>query len=130
LRMFALAIRRVGEPYRGGCGVSRRAVISHIGPYVSAVTSMHDADHCICVRTVAWLIPKKERLHGYGPSAENKVRRTPVLKDPHDHPFSGAAVRSAKPQGHYLDFRRTDNARVGLARQRLFLLLGTQTVTR
>jgi hypothetical protein len=30
---------------------------------------------------------------------------------PHDYPFSGAAVRSAKPLGQYLDFQSTDHPR-------------------
>jgi hypothetical protein len=32
LRMLALAIRRVGQPYRRWSCVSRRTVVSHIGP--------------------------------------------------------------------------------------------------
>jgi len=39
---------------------------------VPAITSMHDADHCICLRSVAYFVPKKERLHGYGPWVEKR----------------------------------------------------------
>ena len=70
---------------------------------------MHDADHCICLRTVAYFVSKKDRLHGYGPRVEKRSGGLQSRKHPHDHPFSGAAVRSAKPLGDTLDFRRTDN---------------------
>src|SRR5882762_4433534 len=35
LRVFSLAIRRVGEPYRRWCLVSRRPIIAHVGPQSS-----------------------------------------------------------------------------------------------
>jgi hypothetical protein len=89
---------------------------------VSAVTTMHDANHCTCLRDAAYFLADDGWIHGRGPWVIKRPRRTPVLNSSAcDHLPPGAAVRSAKP----LEKHWTSNAptfAVGLAPQRLLRL--------
>jgi len=58
--MFSLAIRRVSEPYRRWCGISRWSIVSHIRPQPSGLGL---AQACCCSTShsgsisISWLVP-------------------------------------------------------------------------
>ena len=116
------------EPMRDDTSDAQRRETVSIGKSlagVSAVTSMRDAAHFLCLTTAVKSHPMMVGRHGWGPALLKLSRRTQVLNvSVSDHPFPGAAVRRAKALEQFLDFQRTDHpGRTALATGRCSFLI-------
>jgi hypothetical protein len=77
---------------------------------VSAVTSMCDAAHCLCLGAAVEKGRMMDGRNGWGTlEVEAVLKESTLNASACDHPSPAAVVRRAKPLEQFLDFRRTDH---------------------